>query len=177
MLESAIDESPLRAVSSESRPLAGLIPLGAEMARLFDHVARRHGSITLSQFQLLAALRRVDPAPLEPREIGQLLASGSAQVAALLDQLERAGLLDRRPHATDRRRREVRLTDEGRARTERVRVPVEALEDRLRERALTPDEEPLLADAVTRLRAAVRDTAGADLSFLLTADAGDSSGD
>ena len=168
MPDSALDPPPVGA-APEARELAGLIPLGAEMARLFDHVARRHGSVTLSQFQLLAALRRVDPEPLEPREIGHVLAAGSAQVAALLDQLERAELLERRPHATDRRRREVRLTGEGRARADRVRVPIEALEDRLRDRTLTPDEAARLSEAVTRLRAAV----GADLSFLLTANPGD----
>jgi len=109
------------------------------MARLFDHVARRHGSVTLSQFQLLAALRRVDPQPLEPREIASA-GRGIRPGAAAARSAERSGLLERRPHATDGRRARCASPTRVARAADRVRVPVAAAGDRLRDRTLTSDE-------------------------------------
>ncbi len=67
-----------------------LLSLGAELNRLLDHLTRRRGSVTFSQYQLLALLRLTHPDPREPWELGRGLGSGSAQVTALLDS-PRAG--------------------------------------------------------------------------------------
>lgn len=91
-----------------------MVQAGGAIGRVFDHATRRAASLTLSQHQVLAALLGADPAPLEPRQIGAVIGSGSAHVTVLLDQLERMGHLERRAHDTDRRRRAIVLTDGGR---------------------------------------------------------------
>src|SRR6267154_5143195 len=65
-----------------------------------------------SDFAVLEALLHKGPLPVN--EIGKkvLLTSGSITVA--VDRLETKGLVERRPHGTDRRARIVHLTKEGR---------------------------------------------------------------
>src|SRR5437867_10689223 len=65
-----------------------------------------------SDFAVLEALLHKGPLPVN--EIGKkiLLTSGSITVA--VDRLENRGLVERRPHGTDRRARIVHLTKEGR---------------------------------------------------------------
>jgi DNA-binding MarR family transcriptional regulator len=94
--------------------IEALIQAGGALARVLDDAVRRAGGVGLSQHNVLARLAHADPIPLEPRQIAAATGSGSAHVTMLLDQLEKAGLLERRPHASDRRRREVVLTDAGR---------------------------------------------------------------
>ena len=66
-----------------------------------------------SDFAVLEAVLHKGPLPVN--EIGKkvMLTSGSITVA--VDRLEAKGLVERRPHGTDRRARIVHLTDEGRA--------------------------------------------------------------
>jgi DNA-binding MarR family transcriptional regulator len=52
-------------------------------------------------------------------------------VTYLLDDLETAGLISRRPDSRDRRARQVLLTEAGRARLEQVRIRLAAAEQRL----------------------------------------------
>lgn len=164
------------APGTDWRPLdpvtAGIIGLGAEMARLLDAVCRRAGSLTFSQYQLLGALRATAPDPMEPWEIGRDIGAGSAQVTTLLDQLERAGLVVRAPHPQDRRRRLVHLTGQGVARVEGVARQVGAAERVVVGRALSSEEAHRTAADARRLREVLRELSAADRSFLLTADPG-----
>jgi DNA-binding MarR family transcriptional regulator len=152
--------------------VSAVIGAGHDLARLFDHLSRRTASLTGSQYGLLSVLRERDPQPCEPWEIGRALGSGSAQVTALLDGLERAGLVERRTHGEDRRRRWVHLTDAGRERVDRLSECVRALEEHLLAGHLTDAEAAALAALANRLRAAVSDMTASDLSFLLVADPG-----
>ena len=149
-----------------------LLALGADLGRLLDHLVRRQGSLTFSQYQLLALLRATYPEPREPWELGRGLGSGSAHVTMLLDQLERAGLVHRETHGRDRRRRWVHLTEEGRERVERMAGRVRALEARILEGALSREEEAGLAELAERLRAVLGELTASDLSFLLLAEPG-----
>src|SRR6266404_3564416 len=65
-----------------------------------------------SDFAVLEALLHKGPLPVN--DIGRkvLLTSGSITVA--VDRLETRGLVERRPHDTDRRARIVHLTEDGR---------------------------------------------------------------
>ncbi|MFN8110429.1 MAG: MarR family transcriptional regulator [Thermoleophilia bacterium] len=149
-----------------------LIAAGAELGRLLDHIARRSGSLTFAQYQLLGALRGAHPQPLEPWELGRALGAGSAQVTALLDHLERAGLLVRQAHEHDRRRRLVRLTDMGVERVEQVGRHITAVERMVFERAGDADQLKHLAPTADRLRAVLSELLASDLSFSLDADPG-----
>lgn len=152
--------------------VSAVVGAGLDLARLFDHVARRHASLTGSQYQLLAVLRGCDPEPCEPWELGRDLGSGSAQITALLDQLERSGLVVRRTHGADRRRRRVHLTDAGRDRVDLLSGHVRALERHILAGSMTEQEQATLATLAARLRAVAGEMTSADLSFLLVSDPG-----
>lgn len=67
----------------------------------------------LSEGRLAALLAVVDEPGLSPRMVADRLDVTTATVTGLLDGLEGAGLIERRPHATDRRARELVPTAEG----------------------------------------------------------------
>ena len=154
------------------RTTVSVLSLGAELNRLLDHLTRRRGSVTFSQYQLLALLRLTHPDPREPWELGRGLGSGSAQVTALLDSLERAGLLVRRAHGGDRRRRWVHLTDEGVRTVEGLAAQVRALEEHVFAHLGDERRAAALGQAAERLRAVIGELTASDLSFALLADPG-----
>ncbi len=157
--------APWRALGTTA---AAVIGAGAGLARVFDQVTRRTGSVTFSQYSLLGTLREAYPEPLEPWHLGKALGAGSAQVTALLDGLERGGLVARGPHPADRRRRLVGLTPAGVDCVEAVARRVRTIEDRL----LTGAALSGLETTAGSLRALVDELSAVDPSFLLTADPG-----
>ena len=87
------------------------------------------GGLTLAQFQLLEAL--TDD---EPRPVGQLaVLGGVAQPTAtrMLEGLERAGVVERTPHASDRRCVLVSLTPAGRDAVAEKGAEVQAARERI----------------------------------------------
>ncbi len=76
---------------------------------------RRRGiaDLSASAFQALAILEGAQE-PLAAHVIAERLLVSSASMTSLLDTLERRGLVDRHPHATDRRKVLISLTDEAR---------------------------------------------------------------
>src|SRR6266404_4510657 len=88
-----------------------------------------------SDFAVLEALLHKGPLPIN--EIGKkvLLTSGSITVA--VDRLETKGLVERRPHGTDRRAKIVHLTTEGRKVITRVYANHAADMERLASASLT----------------------------------------
>jgi DNA-binding MarR family transcriptional regulator len=73
------------------------------------------------------------------QEIGSLMGIDPSTMVALIDDLEGAGLVERRPHPKDRRARAVALTPKGRRRLERGRVLAAQVEDEVLG-GLPPDE-------------------------------------
>jgi DNA-binding MarR family transcriptional regulator len=73
------------------------------------------------------------------QEIGSLMGIDPSTMVALIDDLEGAGLVERRPHPKDRRARAVALTPKGRRRLERGRVLAGQVEDEVLG-GLPPDE-------------------------------------
>jgi MarR family 2-MHQ and catechol resistance regulon transcriptional repressor len=71
-----------------------------------------------SDFAVLEALLHKGPLPVNT--IGRKVQLTSGSITAAVDRLEAQGLLERRPHATDRRARVVHLTKEGRRLIETV---------------------------------------------------------
>lgn len=66
------------------------------------------------EFDALATLRRSGaPEGLTPTALFEAAMMSSGGMTARIDRLEKAGLVERRPHPTDRRATLVRLTDEG----------------------------------------------------------------
>jgi MarR family 2-MHQ and catechol resistance regulon transcriptional repressor len=95
-----------------------------------------------SDFAVLEALLHKGPLPIN--EIGKkvLLTSGSITVA--VDRLETKGLVERRPHGTDRRARIVHLTKQGRKLIRRLYADHAADMERLASASLNRKEREIL---------------------------------
>ncbi|UCI10118.1 MarR family winged helix-turn-helix transcriptional regulator [Mesorhizobium sp. B1-1-8] len=66
------------------------------------------------EFDVLATLRRSgEPYALTPTELYEATMVTSGAMTARLDRLEKAGLIERAPHPTDRRGIVVQLTEKG----------------------------------------------------------------
>ncbi|GAB3076976.1 MarR family winged helix-turn-helix transcriptional regulator [Nocardioides zeae] len=63
----------------------------------------------------MAVLQHLVPGPVGPAEIARRLEVTSAAATGIVDRLVARGYAERRPHAVDRRRTEVHLTETGRA--------------------------------------------------------------
>ncbi|QIG45879.1 MarR family transcriptional regulator [Nocardioides anomalus] len=96
----------------------GRIPSGATLAlrdlvgaglRLRHAVSRRAG---LSETEM-TTLDHLSRAPMGPAEVARLLEVSTAASTGIVDRLVERGHAERRPHADDRRRVEVHLTESG----------------------------------------------------------------
>jgi DNA-binding MarR family transcriptional regulator len=82
------------------------------MRRIWDDAEERLApySLTLKHSWALHALDE----PLSMRGLAERLGIDASYVTAIADQLEERGLIERRPHPTDRRIKSLALTSEGR---------------------------------------------------------------
>lgn len=96
-----------------------------ELARSFDE----HMRLLTSKFQLTptqaAALRELNKA-ITMRDLADRLCCEPSNVTFVVDRLEERGLLDRRPHPSDRRAKHLVLTPAG----QQLRVQLMATLDR-----------------------------------------------
>ena len=112
--------SELRPDWSESESLVALRAATAAAQRVPLVVARQAG---LSHSEMVA-LDHLSRGPLGPGELARLLELTTAAATGVVDRLVAHGHADRVPRADDRRRTEVRLTDEGRAEVVRRLLPM-----------------------------------------------------
>lgn len=81
------------------------------MRRIWDDAEQRlapHG-LTMKHSWALHALDE----PMSMSALAERLGIDASYVTAIADQLEQRGLIERRPHPTDRRVKSLALTDEG----------------------------------------------------------------
>jgi DNA-binding MarR family transcriptional regulator len=114
---------------------------------------RRDGSLSYTRLRLLEALHCAGPSIM--RDLCDQLAVSPRNMTALVDAMEEAGLVVRRPHPTDRRATLVALTAGGRREAE------QALEPRLDALAgvfegFTLDEQQQFVTVLHRLGRAMR---------------------
>ncbi len=126
------------------------------------------------------------PFNLHPREFAVLNAVGSqegqsqqalgdrlqiprSRMVAIVDDLEARGLLERRPHPTDRRVRELHLTATGRKLIAQAFQQALAYEQRISS-PLTPDEREQLLDLLERVSAGIGLGPGAHAALRESAD-------
>ena len=83
--------------------------------------------LTTARFALLNALGKHEGAIQQ--ELGAAMGIDPSTMVSLIDDLERAGLAQRRPHPTDRRAREIAITAKGRRTLERGRRMAMQVED------------------------------------------------
>ena len=76
-------------------------------------------------------LQAAAPCPLPQQSLAASLGLDKTTMVATVDELEHAGLVERRPSPTDRRVRLVAVTDDWRAALDRARAVVVRTEDEL----------------------------------------------
>ena len=118
---------------------------------------RACGGLTYARLRLLQTLHCGGPAIM--RDLGDQLGVSPRNMTAMVDALEDAQLVVRRPHPTDRRATLVELSPSG------AREAEQALEPRLDAMAelfegFSPAEQQAFADALIRLGRAIRDRQG-----------------
>jgi len=105
-----------RAVGGDHAALKLWLRLLACSTQVEDEIRRRLRQtfgISLARFDYLAQLYRW-PAGLKMKDLSRCLMVTGGNVTGLTDELEREGLVQREPSATDRRSWTVRLTEQGR---------------------------------------------------------------
>ncbi|MGZ8821890.1 MAG: MarR family winged helix-turn-helix transcriptional regulator [Aeromicrobium sp.] len=97
---------------SAARDNAALVDLlYLVMRRIWDDAEQRLAphSLTMKHSWALHALDE----PMSMSALAERLGIDASYVTAIADQLEQRGLIERRPHPTDRRVKSLALTDEG----------------------------------------------------------------
>ena len=107
--------------------LRELLTAGARV----NHVVARRAGISDTELVTLEHLSREQ---IGPAEVARRLEVSTAAATGIVDRLVARGHVERRPHAADRRRTELVLTEElritRRERTEQARVPVRLRSER-----------------------------------------------
>jgi DNA-binding MarR family transcriptional regulator len=126
------------------------------VAQLGAHAASKFAE-RLSEIKLTPAdagiLRILAATPaITQQALATALGTLPSRLVALIDALESRGILERRPHETDRRSHALHLTDEGRSTLQAVgRIAREHQNALLA--ALSEDEQRQLADLLRRVAA------------------------
>ena len=81
-----------------------------------------HLQITPDHFTVLRILFEGDALGLTQRELTHLMSSDPNTVASLLQRMEEAGLVERKPHERDKRAHRITLLESGRTKYEAARV-------------------------------------------------------
>lgn len=124
-----------------------LARLGSLAARSWSAFLDGHG-ITQNQYAVMIVL--AEQGPLGQHRLAELAAMDARNIVAVLDSLTAAGLAERRPHDTDRRRRVVTLTASGARLIDTVgQAAAQGQDDFLR--ALDPAERDHLNALLQRL--------------------------
>lgn len=105
-------------------------------------------NMTPGQFGVLAVIGANDG--LSQSAVAEALGTERSTMVALVDRLERDGLVVRHRHATDRRSYSLSLTPEGRAALTGLKDLVQQHEARIAA-ALSPDEQAALLDLLGKL--------------------------
>ncbi|MFB4301854.1 MarR family winged helix-turn-helix transcriptional regulator [Actinomadura sp. NTSP31] len=124
-----------------------LARLGSLASRSWTAFLAGYG-ITQNQHAVLVVIR--EQGPLGQRRLAELAAMDARNIVAVLDSLTAAGLAERRPHDTDRRRRVVTLTTYGVRLIDTISEAAAHGQDHFL-RSLDPAERDHLNDLLRRL--------------------------
>jgi DNA-binding MarR family transcriptional regulator len=116
------------------RPIKPMQPRARESVRTHLRIATCHNllmrearqrvvarwNLTLPQFDVLAELARADAGGFTFVELSRLLLVTSGNLTGIVDRLEEQRLVERQPHASDRRVIRVALTPKGRRATDHM---------------------------------------------------------
>lgn len=149
-----------RSVDTGLRAWAGLLRVHAALVPALDAILQREAAIPLGWYDVLLELNAATPGRrLLMSELGDRVVLSRTRVSRVVDELERAGYVQRQPHPTDRRSTYAVLAPAGRQRL-RAAAPVylDAIEEHF-VRHLTAPELAVLAGALERVVSAAESTA------------------
>ena len=132
---------------------AGLL----RVMRLAAHLERQLAATSADkpgQFQVLVALRRRDPLPMNAGELAEAALLTTGAMTAVLDRLEEQGLIRREMDAKDRRARRITITEKGRTLINRA-LDQRMAQHRALNAVLTLEEREALSDILRKLLIAV----------------------
>jgi DNA-binding MarR family transcriptional regulator len=92
-------------------PLFGRIGAVAGLYRIFYERFLAAARLTHTEYQVLGIVRGIGPR--SPSQLARSIRQTTAGMTKTLDRLERAGLIERRSHPSDRRSVEIVLTEPG----------------------------------------------------------------
>jgi len=92
-----------------------LVWSGRLAEEVLDRAAIASGLRRRGDYEVLALLRRFEPALLTPMEVAQQLMTSQSGMTGKLDRLEDQGFIQRTPDAEDRRAVRLGITDSGRS--------------------------------------------------------------
>jgi DNA-binding MarR family transcriptional regulator len=120
-----------------------------------------HTGSTPDQYTVLRNLAESDPEGLTQTELTRRMTSDPNTIAALVDRMERAGLLERRVDPQDRRALRLRLQPAGRARYVELREIAQLLQNEVLEAIPARERNAFLA-RFARVANACRNAADAE---------------
>jgi DNA-binding MarR family transcriptional regulator len=129
--------------AAAERQLCGLV--NGLASQISAHVRERAGKLGLTAAQA-TALRELT-GPMTMSELAERMSCEPSNATVVVDRLERQGLLDRRPHPTDRRAKQLILTPDGTALRERL---LGLLGEESPLAGLTSEEQGVLQDLLQR---------------------------
>lgn len=130
-----------------------------ELDRLLVEICRLHYTRAHALFETIGLYRGQPPLlrilteqeGLAQRELADLLGVKPATISKMLERMERAGFLERRPDPKDQRVSRVYLTAQGRAVQDQVRGLLSTIAQETFA-GLTPEERALLHGFLARVR-------------------------
>lgn len=149
-----------------SECVVNLIRAGDRLATEISRRLRHEANLSLTALMVLATIDGLQGCAT-PSEIAEHVPVTSAAVTSLLDTVERRDLVRRQPHASDRRKVEIALTDEGRRIVDRILPGLHRLEARAMD-ALSSAERETFLDLLAKVLESV-DEAGQEPPELETA--------
>ena len=118
------DATPDRGTTPDPQAHARAREVWADLRRLLNEVGEPRTAVRAAVGLSLVkgkALRLLEQrGPLTLRELTDILATDPPYTTLTVDGLADAGLVERRPHPTDRRAKQVHLTDQGHQAARRV---------------------------------------------------------
>ena len=99
--------------SPEHEVLLGLQLVAARIMEPWEQFLKRHGELTLHQYNVMRILRGTHPAGLPSGEIGNRMIARDPDITRLVDRLEKRELVTRSRSRQDRRVVEVTITEKG----------------------------------------------------------------
>ena len=137
-------------VNINREALLSIIKTSNLVMKIADRFFANH-ILTDVQFNILMILKQAPKEGISQQGISEQLVVTKSNVVGLLDRMERSGLVERRPHPTDRRYHRVVLTATGRKILEKVEAEYLAEVDRIMS-PLNESEKKTVISATEKIR-------------------------